>query len=167
MSVDDIPERRGPGRPPLHPKPREEARPAARTRKRRFGAGDDRFALPMDEIPEGTTYEWKRQSVYGQRDEHYLNSLAENGWEPVSADRHRNWVAPNYQGNTIERDGMILMERPAELTKEARDELEQINNQTMRDQHARLGTAPAGTGPRDVAGVRPQLKTEYVRPIAD
>ena len=62
----------------LHAEPR-------RTRRRKATVNEDMFYIPVDEIPEGSSYEWKRWSVNGQEDPFYIAQLREQGWEPVGA----------------------------------------------------------------------------------
>ena len=56
---------------------------------------------------------------------------------------------------------MILMERPKELTDEARDiELRRARNQ-VRSKEAQLSSTPDGTMTRDDSRVRPTVKKSY------
>ena len=85
--------------------------------------------------PPGMVYEGKRISIYGQPDQKNLMEVARFGWTPVDASRHPNAMPPGYTGKTIERAGMMLMERPLYVHLEARAEEAQrakaniINNQ--------------------------------------
>ena len=45
-----------------------------------------------------------------------------NGWEAVPLSRHPELMPRNWQGNTIEVGGLVLMERPLIFTQEAREE---------------------------------------------
>lgn len=165
MTDVTIAEKRGPGRPPTA---NREPVHTARTRRRRFNNTDDRFALPMDEIPEGSTYEWKRFSVHGQEDPFYIAHQRQQGWEPVDPKRHPNWLPEGYQGNTIIKDGLLLMERPIELTMEARDETRKASRRQIDDQKAQLGMTPNGQLPRDAdARTRPQVKSEMMRQVVE
>ena len=82
--------------------------------------GTDKFATPIP--PDGWSYEWKVKSVLGYVDAAYLQKMARSGWEPVDVSRHPDMLARGAVG-AIERDGMVLCERPAEITNEikARD----------------------------------------------
>jgi hypothetical protein len=159
----------------IRPDVREEPRPAMddsteRARKRAaeiraHRSGDiestDRFGIDPSIIPNGWSYEWKRKSILNQEDPAYSVKLMEAGWEPVPASRHPGYM-PKGNFNTIERDGMILMERPKDLTDEARDvELKRARNQ-VRAKEEQLGSTPAGTLPRDSdTRTRPQVKKSY------
>jgi hypothetical protein len=84
--------------------------------------GSNRFEFDQDLIPPGMTYEWKRKTMFGAEDTENMINLEHNGWTPVPAERHlelsgRRAVA----GAEIVRGGLVLMERPAEITEEVRD----------------------------------------------
>lgn len=140
-----------PERPPMRPAMHESSsdRAARRAEEIRghigsMDEGVDEFYIPQDAIPDGWTYEWKRKSVMGQEDAPYLVSLRRLGWDPVPAARHPDMMPMNSPAETIERKGMILMERPAEITEEVkRLELRRARAQ-MQQKQAQLGEAPAG-----------------------
>jgi hypothetical protein len=153
----------------MRPEMREEspkeraARRAAEIRGHRgpMDEGTDEFWIDPQMIPEGWTYEWKRRFLLGQEDSTHMVALARDGWEPVPVKRcakHRAYMPSDWQGATIERKGMILMERPTELTEEIR----QMNNfrarKQVRDKEAQLAGTPDGTMTRDDPRVRPQIK---------
>lgn len=133
----------------------------ARIRRRRSNVVEDPFYIPLDEIPEGLSYEWKRYSVAGQEDPFYIAGMREQGWEPVNPKVHPNWVPPGYKEPHIIKGGQILMERPMELTKEAIAERKHNAKQQIRDAESRLGKADAG----ELARERPQIVKEYMRPV--
>jgi hypothetical protein len=81
--------------------------------------GTDKYYVDPRVIPDGWTYEWKTLTVLGKENPSYQVHLARAGWEPVPVYRHPEMMPDSYQGATIERDGQILMERPAEITQEA------------------------------------------------
>lgn len=127
--------------------------------------GDDRFRINPSEIPEGWSYEWKRKTVLNQPDPAYEVELLRRGWEPVPLERHPHMMPAGKGYNTIERDGMILMERPKELTDEAKDvELRKARSQ-VRQKEQQLAATPDGTMTRDHARARPSIKKDY-SPIA-
>jgi hypothetical protein len=106
--------------------------------------GTDDFYINKADIPPGWEYEWKRKLLLGAEDPAYQVALARAGWEPVPTSRHPSYM-PN-QGNhpIIERKGMILMERPAEISDEARAiELRKARNQ-VRQKEAQLNSAEGG-----------------------
>ena len=168
--VDDLPRRRErPRVPPPHPVPSNEDIPTTpqsagptgireedpRTRAARRAAelrdhlgtldeGVDEFFIDKRAIPDGWDYEWKRKEVLGKADPAYEVSLRLKGWEPVPASRHPEMMPDSNRGETIERKGMILMERPKEITDEVRNlELRKARAQ-VRQKEQQLNGAPAG-----------------------
>jgi hypothetical protein len=139
--------------PPVAPKPREEdprARAARRALELREQAssdddGVDKFYIDPKMIPDGWSYEWKTFTVLGKENPSYQVSMAHKGWEAVPRSRHPHLMPLNYQGETIEREGMILMERPLEITQEARARDLRIARAQVRGKEEQLGGAPTGT----------------------
>lgn len=152
------------GRPrkPIREEVREPIKAEVRKTRKRRGNVDPLWIDPRD-IPAGTTYEWKRQTVYGMRNPGYEVALAENGWEPVPVSRHRGFMPPGWKGS-IERDGLILMERPAYLTEEARQEDQMMARENLRAQMGQNSQAPQGTLSRDHPAVQPRARTT-IEPI--
>lgn len=144
---------------------REAEHTPKRTRRRKTTISDDIFYIPLDEIPEGSSYEWKRWSVHGQEDPFYISSMREQGWEPVKPERHPSWLPPGYREPHIIKGGQILMERPMELTQEARAEQRSLSKRQVREAEQRLGMTPRDTGTREHPGVRPQVVKEIGRMI--
>jgi len=103
-------------------------------------------------IPDGWSYEWKRLTVLGATDPGYQVNIARAGWEPVPASRHRNLMPDGYQGNTIERSGQILMERPKEITDAAYAREYAKARGQVRGKEEQLHGAPAGQFGRDNKG---------------
>ena len=104
---------------------------------------DDFFVDPSS-IPDGWTYEWKRLTVLGMEDPSYQVSLRRTGWTPVPAHRHPEMMPAGHKDDAILRKGMILMERPEEITQEVRA----IDKKRARDQirvkEQQLNEAPTG-----------------------
>ena len=147
------------------------ARRAEEIRKHNEGAttGEaDRFSIDQRMIPDGWSYEWKRKTLWGKEDPAHDVELSRLGWEPVPATRHPELMPKgNYQ--TIERDGMILMERPKVLTDEAHAANLKRARLQVRAKEAQLSQAPDGTLPRDEdARTRPLIKKSYeAMPISE
>jgi len=135
--------------------------PRQRTRRRKATVNEDVFFIPLDEIPEGSEYEWKRWSVSGQHDPFYIAQMREQGWEPVNPKRHPNWVPPGYVEPNIIKNGMILMERPKELSEEARREIRQLSRRQVREAEQRLGKSEAN----ELQRTKPTLIKEMMRPV--
>jgi hypothetical protein len=143
------------------PRTRAEKRAAEiRANRGSMDDGVDEFYINPSDIPEGWSYEWKRQTLLGKEDPAYQVQLARGGWEAVPADRHPEMMPIGNYAN-IERKGMILMERPATLTKEARDiELRRARGQ-VRAKEAQLSNTPEGTMTREHDRVRPSVKKSF------
>lgn len=156
-------------RPAMRPAMREEdprARAARRAAEVRgnigsLDEGDDKFYISPADIPPGWTYEWKRKSVLGQEDPAYQISLARKGWEPVPAERLPHMMPTGNKHTTIERDGQILMERPLELSEEARNIERKRARDQMRMKERQLHESPNGQFGRDDPRVAPKIKQNY------
>lgn len=142
-----------PPRPTMRPSMREEdprtraARRAAELRDHRNGEMDegvDEFFIDPSDIPEGWAYEWKRKTVLGAEDPAYQVALARAGWEPVPTNRHPSYMPMGGDYPFIERKGMILMERPKEITDEARSIELRKARQQVRQKEAQLNSAEGG-----------------------
>ena len=84
------------------------------------GAARDKFYAPPP--PDGFDYQWKMRTVMGEEFHSYQVELMRNGWEPVPLNRHPELMPNGWQGETIEVEGLVLMERPKVFTDEARAE---------------------------------------------
>lgn len=136
-----------------------------RTRSRNSMLSSNPFDLPLHEIPEGLTYEWKRFSTVGDEDHFYLSEMRRQGWEPVHPSVHPNWVPKGYDKPNIIRGGLILMERPEELTKEARDEAKALTRQRMTEAEQRLGLTPQGELTRSHQELNNRVVKEWGRTV--
>ena len=123
--------------------------------------GQDEFFVDPSMVPEGWSYEWKRHLLLGAEDPSYNVSLAREGWEPVPVNRdakHRAMMPMNWSGAHIERKGMILMERPAEIVAEMRLLEKRKARDQVRAKEAQLSGTPEGTLTRDHPQAKPQIK---------
>lgn len=140
------PEMRADG--PREESPRERAaRRAAEIMGHLEGAldeGEDELALDNIQVPEGWTYEWKRQTVYGKSDPAYDTRLARTGWEVVPAERHPQMMPKGHRGE-ISRDGLVLMERPKVITDRVRQIMYERARGAVRLKEQQLNEAPQGT----------------------
>lgn len=122
----------------------------------------DQFYIPPHIIPDGWSYEWKRHTVLGKEDPTYQVRTAHRGWEPVPRSRHPEMMPENFPGNTILREGQILMERPKEITDEAKAADYRKAVGQVRGKEEQLGATPPGTLARDAdPRVRPSVKKAY------
>jgi hypothetical protein len=144
----------------------EHVPPRVRTRLRKGLVQRDEFFVPIEEIPDGLTYEWKRFSVNGLEDPYYLAQMREQGFEPVPPSRHPNWVPPGYNSPHIVKGGMLLMDRPVEFTLEARAEAHDAANKQIREAEQRLGKTPVGEMTRDDPRVAPKVVKEMGRMVS-
>lgn len=144
----------------------DHVKPRARTRRSKSTVNEDQFYIPLDEIPEGSNYEWKRWENVGLQDPFYIARMREQGWEPVNPKKHPSWVPPGYKEPHIIKGGQILMERPMELTLEARKELQILSRTQVVEAEQRLGMTPKGEATRELKEVQPRVQKEYMRPIA-
>ena len=168
---DVVHEEMASARPAMRPAMREEDPRAAAARRAaeirghigNMDEGPDEFRTP--EAPPGWEYEWKRRTLLGQEDPAYQVQLARTGWDAVPTSRHPEMMPSQGSHPTIERKGMILMQRPAVISDEARAvEARKARNQ-VRVKEQQLNAAPDGTMTRDHASVRPQISKGY-SPIA-
>jgi hypothetical protein len=129
---------------------------------------EDPFYVNMAAIPADVSVEWKRVSNVGAEDPFYIARMREQGWEPVDPREHPDWVPvpPGYDKNTIIKEGLILMERPMELTREAQAENKMAAEQQVREAEQRLGKTPKDTATRDLPEVAPRIHKEVGRMIA-
>ena len=102
------------------------------------------------ESPPGWTYEWKTHSVFNKEYPQYINALMRTGWSAVPAARHRDLTYNGYSGESIIVDGMILMERPKELTDRVRRREHAKAIEQVRSSEAKLSEAGPGQAPRNV-----------------
>jgi len=166
--MNDIPPRRG--RPPMNreviegevgnefnsasnrPAMREEdpraraAKRAAELRENRDDSydGTDEYYIDPSVIPDGWSYEWKRKFVLNQEDISHTMALKRAGWEEVPTSRHPEMMAVGSQEPFIIRKGMILMERPLEITNEARAKLQREAREAVRGKEEQLNAAAPG-----------------------
>jgi hypothetical protein len=150
-------------RPPMRPEasvkeesPRERAaRRAAELKAHRNGDlddGTDEFFVEPGVIPDGWTYEWKTKTVLGAEDPAHQVKLARDGWEAVPASRHPEMMPAGYTGVEITRKGMVLMERPAEITEEVRRIEARRARLQVKAKEEQLSAAPSGQFERSNKG---------------
>jgi hypothetical protein len=124
---------------------KKDIRPEGKERLVRHSRTADRFYVDPARIPDGMSYEWKRQTYVGKEDRTYQTMLAGNHWTPVPASRHPE-ITDEGGDKQIIVDGLTLMERPKYLTDEAHAEDKQQARRQVGDQMERLqqdiGQAP-------------------------
>lgn len=136
--------------------PRTRAARRAMELRDQFGGsmddGEDKYRIDPKIIPEGWSYEWKTFTILGKENPSYQVALAHTGWEAVPRSRHPELMPSNYRGETIDRDGMILMERPLEITKEVQQREYNKARAQVRGKEEQLGMAPQGQFERSNKG---------------
>lgn len=158
-----------PERPAMRPAMREEdprARAARRSAELRqhlgeLDEGTDEFYIDPSTVPEGWSYEWKRKTVLGAEDPAYTVAVARRGWEAVPSDRHPEMMPRGATMATIERKGMVLMERPKDITDEVRLNDRRAARRAIQAKEEQLGQAPQGQFDRDHPTIKPRLKKSY------
>jgi hypothetical protein len=135
VAVEEAPAR-APMRAEMHEDPRDRAARRStelRNHLKNLDQGEDSFYVDPNTIPDGWSYEWKRKFVYGAEDPSYTIQVMQAGWEPVPTSRHPELMPVGSTSPIIERKGMVLMERPAEITAEARQlDLNNARNRLRR-----------------------------------
>jgi hypothetical protein len=116
--------------------------------------------------PDGWTYEWKTHSVWNKEYPQYISALQRTGWAPVPADRVRELLYPEYEAESTILDGMILMERPKELTDQVRQREYRRAVETVRSSERKLAEAPAGTAPRNAHAETTPRVSGHVGPVS-
>lgn len=123
--------------------------------------GTDDFYIDPRMIPAGWEYEWKRMTVFGQEDPAYRVHTVRKGWENVPLERHPEMMPSGHSSASIERKGMVLMERPKELSDEARDIERRKARDQVRHKEQQLNSAPDGQFGRDHREVKPKINKTY------
>jgi hypothetical protein len=140
---------RPPQRPDMRPEGNADAERAAARALELLESGtldqahNDKFHIDPAVIPDAWTYEWKRNTIYNQEDPSYQVELVRMGWEPVPAERHPEMMPKGWRGATIEREGMVLMQRPEEITRRVRA-MDRREAQQQVDIGQKFGNAPEG-----------------------
>jgi len=123
----------------------------------------DEFYIDLREIPDGWSYEWKRETVYNAEDPSYTAELKRHGWAPVPTSRHPEMMAAGTRGSDpIRRKGLMLMERPQAITDMVRDMERRKARNEIKGREQGLAETPTGTLPRDAdKRTAPRVKHEY------
>lgn len=137
-------------RPSMRPSMREDDPRAAAARRAaeirghigNMDEGTDEFTAPRP--PDGWTYEWKARTIMGAEDPARQVQYARTGWEAVPTARHPEMMPHNGASPIIERKGMVLMQRPKDITDEVREiDIRRARNQ-VRAKKEQLSQTPDG-----------------------
>lgn len=147
-----------PSAPMLNPPQRQKARETPRP-KFTFRRSDNQFDFDRSLIPAETDYQWRVYSVMGmvQRQAHIID--AQNYWEPVPADRHPEIATEDPDNKKIIVGGQILMQRPMEISIQAREMHQEDARAARRDSRTLIGETPEGTLQRTA----PRVKRTFER----
>lgn len=90
------------------------------TRSRTSASGYvNEYDIPVSARDPNWDLYWARVSTHGKGDNANINALHDNGWRPASPKDYVR-VMPDMRGkDVIERDGLMLMERPMELSRQS------------------------------------------------
>lgn len=127
----------------------------------------DKFALPAHAIIPGVTREWKAHTVVGEVQIAAEADYRQQGWIPVTTDQIPQLMPPGTPDDTpIERDGMWLWQRRAELTEQSR--AEETHRAMMQKQMKtqQLSQTPDGHAARKVLAASRSIEPVAV-PTAD
>jgi hypothetical protein len=105
------------------------------------------FDIPEDLKEEGWTYQWQAHTVYNEPSND-LSQMYANGWRYVTSDSRvgKFFLLPGENADCIIRGGLVLMERPEELTRmyvEETNAKTRFQYQTLMDASSDL-VVPAG-----------------------
>lgn len=121
--------------------------------------GVDKFSAPSP--PSGWSYEWKMKSVNGWEDPNANNRISMGGWEAVDAKRHPEMMPKGHSGE-IEREGMILCERPAVITNDRKDrDLQNARNQVKTKEGQLDPKGRGGLMNREDANARMKVNKDH------
>jgi hypothetical protein len=118
---------------------RSEQRPAQRVRIRTPG---ERYEVDLSKKPAGMDYNWKAKTILGAENVEGMINYDANGWVAVPAGRHPELAGKRLTKDAeIVRGGQLLMERPTEISAEARAMDGHEARKQVADQLQRLGLA--------------------------
>lgn len=121
-------------------------------RVRKVKGAIDYYNMAHGLQPSDAIYQWKTFSIYGQEQKDRQLLYSENGWSAVPADRAGHQHLPSV-GNHIVHEGLMLMEQPIALYREARLEEERAHQEQLRTARRSVAETPSGQMDRTVATV--------------
>ena len=105
----------------------------------------DKFYFDRRLVPDGWDYQWWPFEVLGKGGSAFWTNVESGGWTSVPLTRHPDMMPEGWNGNTIERGGQRLMERPMVITERVKARDYQKARQQVGDKEAQLAGTPAGT----------------------
>ena len=118
-----------------------------KTRKRSWQRPE---VLPTPEPEDGYAFRWVRVSMLGQVDATNVSSKLREGWEPVRAEDYPQFTVLNVEqerfADNIVQGGLMLCKVPQEIADErnahyeqqARNQIQSVDNNLMRENDARM-----------------------------
>jgi len=118
-----------------------------KTRKRSWQRPE---VLPTPEPEDGYAFRWVRVSMLGQVDATNVSSKLREGWEPVRAEDYPQFTVLNVEqekfADNIIQGGLMLCKAPQEIVDErtayyeqqARNQIQSVDNNLMRENDARM-----------------------------
>lgn len=116
-------------REPMREEPREPKRWAMKAQPNWEGVdpnaddSPDRLRIAPDMIPEGLSFMWVTNTVYGQDMSQHRATFEKRGWTPVHQEdfdrRFDGMFMPRGAQGEISVDGLVLMARPKEMSDRA------------------------------------------------
>jgi len=118
-----------------------------KTRKRSWERPE---VLPTPEPEDGYAFRWVRVSMLGQVDATNVSSKLREGWEPVRAEDYPEFTVLNVEqerfADNIVQGGLLLCKVPQEIVDErtayyeqqARNQIQSVDNNLMRENDARM-----------------------------
>ena len=118
-----------------------------KTRKRSWQRPE---VLPTPEPEDGYEFRWVRVSMLGQVDATNVSSKLREGWEPVRAEDYPQFTVLNVEqerfADNVVQGGLMLCKIPQEIVAErtahyeqqARNQIQSVDNNLMRENDARM-----------------------------
>ena len=106
--------------------------------------------LPTPDPEDGYAFRWVRVSMLGQVDATNVSSKLREGWEPVRAEDYPQFTVLNVEqekfADNIVQGGLMLCKVPQEIADErnahyeqqARNQIQSVDNNLMRENDARM-----------------------------
>lgn len=96
----------------------------------------NKFDIPDDVKEPGWSYQWIRHSIYNSTDYSEMSAMKRAGWREVHPDALKGYFreqTPEGQ-NCIVDEGLVLVERPAGMTRDAHNEQVALANKHYQGQ---------------------------------
>ena len=122
--------------------PREQA---SRAKQQRY-VYTPSSALPEPTPEPGIAFRWIATHILGVLDPNNVSKRLREGWEPCKAEDYPELHIPGNKDGNVEIGGLMLCKMPKEMAdardeyyqKQARNQMESVDNHFMRNQDARM-----------------------------